>query len=85
MIEQIRKPSKGFEEVIKRHFYLKKDQILKEVKGWIERSKKTEAKYTSFSYDHNPTWAGKFNKSGEYTRMLQEIYYEFLHYYPFLL
>ena len=44
MIEQIRKPSKGFEEVIKRHFYLKKDQILKEVKGWIERSKKTEAK-----------------------------------------
>ena len=76
MIEQIRKPSKGFEEVIKRHFYLKKEQILKEVKGWIERSKTAVAKYTSFSYDHNSTWANKFNKPGEYTRMLQEIYHE---------
>jgi hypothetical protein len=76
MIEQIRKPSKGFEEVIKRHFYLKKEQILKEVKGWIERSKTAVAKYTSFSYDHNSTWANKFNKPGEYTKMLQEIYHE---------
>jgi ubiquitin-protein ligase len=71
MIEQIRKPSKGFEEVIKRHFYLKKEQILKEVNGWIERSKTAVAKYTSFSYDHNSTWANKFNKPGEYTKMLQ--------------
>ena len=76
MIEQIKKPSKGFEEVIKRHFYLKKDQILKEVKGWIERSKTAVAKYTSFSYDHNSQWANKFNKPGEYTKMLQDIYYE---------
>ena len=74
MIEQIKKPSPGFEEVIKRHFYLKKEQILKEVRGWIERSKTTSAKYTSFSYDHNPSWAVKFNKSGEYTRMLEDIY-----------
>ena len=76
MIEQIKKPSKGFEEVIKRHFYLKKDQILKEVREWIKRSKTAVAKYSSFSYDHNPNWANKFNKTGEYTRMLQEIYYE---------
>ena len=76
MIEQIRKPSKGFEEVIKRHFYLKKDQILKEVKTWIEKGKNANAKYTSFSYDHNPNWANKFNKPGEYVKMLQDIYYE---------
>ena len=76
MIEQIRKPSKGFEEVIKRHFYLKKDQILKEVQTWIERGKTAQAKYTSFSYDHNPNWANKFNKPGEYVKMLQDIYHE---------
>ena len=76
MIEQIKKPSKGFEEVIKRHFYLKKEQILKEVRGWIERSKKTNAKYSSYSYDHNTTWANKFNQPGNYTKMLEEIYIE---------
>lgn len=76
MIEQIKKPSKGFEEVIQRHFYLKKDQILKEVKGWIERSTKTEAKYSSYSYDHNTTWANKFNQPKQYTKMLEEIYIE---------
>ena len=76
MIEQIKKPSPGFEEVIRRHFYLKKDQILKEVQGWIERSKKLTATYESYSLDHNYTMANKFRKSGEYTRMLREIYKE---------
>ena len=76
MIEQIKKPSQGFEEVIRRHFYLKKDQILKEVRGWIDRSRTATAKYSSYSLDHNPNWANKFSKTGEYTRMLEEIYYE---------
>jgi len=76
MIEQIKKPSQGFEEIIRRHFYLKKDQILKEVKGWIERSRTATAKYNSYSYDHDTSWANKFSKPGEYTRMLEEIYYE---------
>jgi len=76
MIEQIKSPTKGFEEVIRRHFYLKKEQILKEVRGWIERSRTATAKYASYSYDHNPTWANKFNKTGEYTRMMEEIYKE---------
>ena len=76
MIEQIKKPSQGFEEVIRRHFYLKKEQILKEVRGWIDRSRTATAKYSSYSLDHNSTWANKFSKTGEYTRMLEEIYYE---------
>ena len=76
MIEQIKKPSKGFEEVIKRHFYLKKEQILEEVRDWIERSKTAQADYSSHSDYHNPTWASKFKKNGEYTRMLKEIYRE---------
>ena len=69
--EQIKKTSPGFEEVIRRHFYLKKDQILKEVRGWT-----AQAKYSSFSYDNNTSWANKFNKGGEYTRMLEDIYKE---------
>jgi ribosomal 50S subunit-associated protein YjgA (DUF615 family) len=76
MIEQIKNPSKGFEEIIKRHFYLKKEQIIKEVKEWVELSKKKEAKYTSFSYDHNTTWASKFNQPKNYTKMLEEIIVE---------
>ena len=76
MIEQIKKPSQGFEEVIRRHFYLKKDHILKEVRGWIDRSRTATDKYSSYSLDHNSTCANKFSKTGEYIRMLEEIYYE---------
>lgn len=35
MLEQIRHPSPGFEEVIRRHFYLKKDEIMEEVNKWV--------------------------------------------------
>ena len=76
MIEQIRNPSPGFEEVIKRHFYLKKDQILKEVKGWIERGKKAKADYDFLCTLHNKTWCEKFKIHGEYVKMLNEIYVE---------
>ena len=31
MIDMIKNPPKGFETVIARHFYLKKDKILEEV------------------------------------------------------
>ena len=34
MIDAIKNPTKGFEEVILKNFYLKKDMILKEVKSW---------------------------------------------------
>ncbi|MGL4947763.1 MAG: ThiF family adenylyltransferase, partial [Mycoplasma sp.] len=76
MIEQIHKPSKGFEDVIKRHFYWKKDQIWKEVRGWIERSKTAVAKYVSFSSEHNLTWSNKFNQPKKYTKMMEDIYGE---------
>lgn len=76
MIEQIKKPSKGFEELIQRHFYLKKNQIIEEVKQWIEKSKTTVAKYTSFSYDHNPSWAQKMNSQPAFTKMMEEIFVE---------
>jgi len=38
MIEAIREPAAGFEEVIHKSFYLRKDMILKEVKGWLDEA-----------------------------------------------
>lgn len=45
MIDAIKNPPVGFEKVIKRSFYLKKNEILKEVKEWVDRSKVTDATY----------------------------------------
>jgi len=39
MLEQIKNPPKGFEKVIRRSFYMKKDVILEEVKQWVEDAK----------------------------------------------
>lgn len=71
MIAQIKKPSKGFESVIKRHFYIKKNEILKEVKQWMELSEKNEAGYTGLVNDHNYNWANQFKASKtKYKEML---------------
>ena len=43
MIEQMRNPPKGFEAIIHRHFFLKKDEILKECHKWVKYSKEREA------------------------------------------
>ena len=40
MLDQIRNPSKGFESVIRRHFYLKKKEIIEEVNKWVSISEK---------------------------------------------
>mmetsp|Transcript_10454 Transcript_10454/g.10514 ORF Transcript_10454/g.10514 Transcript_10454/m.10514 type:complete len:95 (+) Transcript_10454:295-579(+) len=53
IIEQIKNPPKGFEKVVKRNFYLKKNVILEEVKEWVEKSQTVPATYTGLVYDHN--------------------------------
>lgn len=60
MIKQMQSPPKGFEDIIRLHFYLKKEEIIKEVKKWVAQSKKREASYSSIVYDHNPTWCNTF-------------------------
>jgi hypothetical protein len=40
MIDNIKNPPKGFETIIKRHFYLKKEEILEECKKWIKYASK---------------------------------------------
>ena len=63
MIENIRNPPRGFETVIRRHFYLKKDEILEECNKWIEFAKNREASYTGLINDHNSSWCTEFKTS----------------------
>ncbi|CAD8197777.1 unnamed protein product [Paramecium octaurelia] len=38
MIEQLQNPPRGFEEVIKKSFYLRKELIMKEIELWVEQA-----------------------------------------------
>jgi hypothetical protein len=65
MIENIKNPPQGFESIIKRHFYLKKDEILEECKKWIAFAEHPthEASYTHLVNDHNQHWCNEFKSS----------------------
>jgi len=77
MIEAIKNPIPGFESVINKSFYLKKDIILEEVGQWCEEAKDdTAARYHDLVMDHNYNWASKFEKPGVFSQMMQEIYKE---------
>ncbi|CAK71945.1 unnamed protein product (macronuclear) [Paramecium tetraurelia] len=73
MIDQIRDPPKGFETIIKRHFYLKKQEILEECNKWVELADTKEALYTGLLNDHNSSWCSEFKKSKKaYHKKLSE-------------
>lgn len=73
MIGQIKNPAKGFESIIKRHFYIKKDEILKETKKWLEYAETHEASYEGLVYDYNSEWCNKFKQSNtRYKEMLAD-------------
>ena len=44
MIEQIEKPTPGFEEAIHAHFYLKKDIIMEQCERWTKENPTNEMK-----------------------------------------
>ena len=74
MVEAIRKPPRGFESVVRRHFYLKKEQILKEVKSWLPIAEKNEANYTGLVSSHNWKWCEIFKKEKlAYKEHLQQV------------
>jgi hypothetical protein len=60
MLGQLKNPPKGFETVIKRHFYIKKADVMKTCRGWVERAGKIDALYTALVNDHNHTIAKDF-------------------------
>ena len=73
MIEAIRNPPVGFENVIKRHFYLKKDEIITETHKWLEDAKNKKASYSGLVADHNYNWCNEFKKSPtQYYDMLRD-------------
>lgn len=75
MIEVIKNPISGFESVINKSFYLKKEMILEEVKQWCEEAKDdATARYYDLVTDHNYAWASKFEKPGAFNQMMQDIY-----------
>ena len=75
MIDQIEHPTPGFEDVIKRHFFLKKNQILKEVEGWIERGKNQPCSYSSYVTSHNNSIASRFsNNNNNYSNDMRVLY-----------
>ena len=54
IIEQLRNPAKGFEDVIRRNFFLKKDLVMAQVDGWIEQASTVDANYTDgLTVSHN--------------------------------
>ena len=74
IIDTIKNPPKGFESVVRSNFYLKKNEILKEVKEWVERAKITDALYTGLVYDHNYQWAPQISPEGKYAQMMEDVY-----------
>ncbi|KAH7727747.1 baculoviral IAP repeat-containing protein 6-like isoform X4 [Aphelenchoides avenae] len=55
MLEQLRKPSKAFEEVTRRHFWLKRDEICEQVQAWIADLERYISEVPSTSDPNNTT------------------------------
>ena len=74
MLGQLQDPPLGFETVIRRHFFLKRESIILTTERWMFESNKTDgikADYSGLVMDHNPTIVAKFQK-GDYAKMLAE-------------
>ncbi|CAI2384890.1 unnamed protein product [Moneuplotes crassus] len=72
MIDQMTKPSKGFEEAIRKHFFIKRDEVMDEVKEWLELASQNKASYASLVECHNHSWCTKFKEENRYKEMLEE-------------
>lgn len=76
IIDQIKNPTPGFEKIIRSSFYLKKNEVLKEVREWVDKAKTSDALYTGLVYDHNYHWAPQISPDGKYSEMMEAIYKE---------
>ena len=63
MAQNIKNPPKGFEAVIRRHFYLKRHEIMEECKKWLRFAEKRNASYVGLINDHNSNWSTEFKKT----------------------
>ena len=53
IIDMINKPPKGFESVILKHFWLKKEEIIKQAEAWVKEADNKDVDYTGLVKDHN--------------------------------
>ncbi|XP_013420743.1 baculoviral IAP repeat-containing protein 6 isoform X2 [Lingula anatina] len=53
IIAQLHNPSQGFEDVIKTHFYLKRERLIQEVEGWVacQKSSKLERAFQNMKQE----------------------------------
>lgn len=58
--QQIKNPSKGFEDIIRKHFYVKRDIIIKEVTEWIKMAEFSKGSYKGLVGDHNGKYANQY-------------------------
>lgn len=75
MNEQIKKLPKGFEDIIRMHFILKKEDILKTCYKWLDEAKNDQmpADYGGLVNSHNCCLASKFKADKNcYSNMLME-------------
>ncbi len=73
MLEQLRNPSKGFEFVIRQHFYLRRQKLLAQCEEWLAAAM-APAAYTGLVSDHNNDWCTKFRvSSSAYHDMLLSV------------
>jgi ubiquitin-activating enzyme E1 len=61
MIKQIKTPPVGFEEVARRHFYIKRHVIIKEVSKWVKFAEVRPCTYNGLVSDHNNKYASRFS------------------------
>ena len=60
---QLKNPPKGFEEIVQKHFYIKKKDILEDVQKWIDQADKKPAEYSGLVNDHNSSWCQELKSS----------------------
>lgn len=65
MIRHITNPIKGFEDVIRRHFYIKRDVILAECSRWVKMAEVRPASYSGLVSDHNHKYASRFSNNNK--------------------
>eukprot|EP00041_Stephanoeca_diplocostata_P039541 m.1634904 g.1634904 ORF g.1634904 m.1634904 type:complete len:4124 (+) comp25417_c0_seq1:1153-13524(+) len=75
MAEQLLKPEHCFKGVIRRHFFLQRDRILKTCEQWLAEARESDRDvlYTELVSDHNSGWAELFSSNpGAYGNALAE-------------
>ena len=65
MVKHIKTPVPGFEDVTRRHFYVKREVILKECGQWVKMAEVRPCAYTGLVSDHNHKYASRFSANNK--------------------